>query len=523
MSTSPESHPATGFREETLEASAGQLELQGPSLLDSVVGVSRDKAAAQDGRLQRFLSETRPGKALESWFGRLPRVDKRTLTERLNRDVASIDQLLTEQINAILHHPRFQKLEASWRGLEYLVDRCGEEADQNIKVKVLPASWKDLERDFERATEFDQSQLFRKVYEQEFGNPGGEPYGVLLGDYEIHPAPGPGHPHDDIGILQSISQVAAAAFCPFITAAGPEMFGLDEFGTLEHSLNHAKTLEQTEFLKWRALRETEDSRFLGLVLPRVLMRKPFQDDGRRVDQFCFREDVSGPDRSKYLWGNAVYAFGGVVMRAHAEAGWLADIRGVRRDTEGGGLVTGLPAHCFGTDRFGIAPQQSTDVVITDALEKELSDLGFMPLCDCKDTEYSAFYSNPSIQKARKYDRAGATANAKISAMLQYMLCVSRFAHYVKVLGRDKTGTFAEAENMEQFLRNWIMRYVTADGEATPDVKARFPLREANVQVREQPGRPGSFQCVMHLSPHYELDELNATVRVVTELAPPRTV
>jgi len=502
-------------------AQAAPAEIARPSLIDEIVEASGVSSSLVGNRLERFLREPSLAKSLISWLGRWPQDDKEQVVRLLNRDVALIDRLVNEQLNAILHHPDFQRLEASWRGIRYLVDRAGEEGEPNVKIKVLSATWRELERDFERAAEFDQSQMFRKLYEEEFGNPGGEPYGILLGDYEIHPRPSGQHPHDDMAILASLAQVAAAAFCPFITSVSPTMFGLDDFGGLEQRLDHAKTLDQIEYVKWNALRKTEDSRFVGLTLPRVLMRLPYEDDGTRVDRFCFREDVGGLDRGKYLWGSAAYAFGGVLTRAFAESGWLADTRGVQRDIEGGGLAVGLPVHSFRTDKTGVAIKFSTSVVVTDELERELSELGFVPLCDCKDTEYSAFYSNPSIQQPKKYDRPAATANAKMSAMLQYTLCVSRFAHYVKVLGRDKIGVFSEPAELERFLDGWIVTYVTTDEDASPQVRARFPLREARVEVKEQPGKPGAYQCIMHLAPHYELDELTATVRIATELAPPR--
>ncbi|MCY2988641.1 MAG: type VI secretion system contractile sheath large subunit [Planctomycetota bacterium] len=495
--------------------------LTAPSLLDSLRVSAGKGAATGDSRLDLFLREPSPARAIRLWLGASADLDKEQLVRRLNREVAVLDQLLNQQLNAILHQAAFQQLEASWRGLHYLVERVDEEGQRNIKIRVLNASWRELDRDFERAIEFDQSHMFRKIYEDEFGQPGGEPYSVLLGDFEIRPRPAPGHPHDDLALLASFAQVAAAAFCPFVAAASPSMFGLDNFGGLEYQLDHAQTLQSLDYLKWNALRKTEDARFVGLALPRVLMRLPYEDDGTRVDRFCFREEVSGPDRSKYLWGNAAYAFGGVLIRAFAETGWLADIRGVQQDVEGGGLVTELAAHSFGTDKRGVALKASTDVVVTDVLERDLNQLGFLPLCDCQGTEFSAFYSSPSIQQPRKYDRAAATANARLSAMLPYVLCVSRFAHYLKVLGRDRTGAFSEPGELEQFLQSWIMRYVTSDSEASPEVKAKFPLREAKVEVRADPGKPGSYQCVMHLTPHYALDELAATVRLATELSPPR--
>lgn len=474
-------------------------------------------------RLDRFLRAPNVGAALHQWFGgSVDELSQDEIVRRLNRSVAVIDELLNRQLNTILHHPSFQKLEASWRGLYYLTQRTAEAADGNIKIKLLNASWKEIERDFERAVEFDQSQVFKKVYEHEFGMPGGEPYGVMIADYEIFPVPSPEHPHDDMSVLRSLAKVGAAAFCPIISNAHPAMLGMDSFAGLEHTINHSRTLEQQQFLAWKSLRNDDDSRFLALALPRTLMRTPYQDDGSRVDRFCFREDVSGPDASKYLWGGAAFAMGEVLIRSYADAGWLADIRGLQRNVERGGLVTNLPVHCFGTDKLGVAPKCSTDVIVTEELEMQLSELGFLPLCHCKDTEYSVFYSSQSIQKPKKYDRSIATVNARISSMLQYMLCVSRFAHYVKVIGRDKTGSFAEHSELEDYLQRWIVNYVTADVEASPDVKARRPLRDAEVRVTGMPGKPGAYHCVMHLAPHYELDEMSATVKLVAELTPAST-
>lgn len=491
------------------------------------------ESAAETGRigsmLERFLSAASPSDALREWLGPWRPTDKQQLALRLNRDVAVIDQLLNDQLNALLHHPKFQQLESSWRGLKYLVNRTIEEDTANLQIRVLNINRRELERDFERAIEFDQSQIFRKVYEEEFGKPGGQPFGLLIGDYEFHPRVSAEHPHDDMTLLRHLAQVAAAAFCPFVGGASPAMFGLDDYSGLELSLNHERTFSAPEFMQWNSLRQIEDARFLGLALPRVLMRLPYDVDcsleyrseGAKVDRFLFREDVSGPDRRKYLWGNAAYAFASNVMRAFARSGWFADIRGVQRGVDGGGLVTDLPVHSFSTDRQGIAIKSSTDVVVTDTLEKHLSELGFLPLCDCKDTEFSAFYSAHSIQKPLRYDRPEATRNAEISARLQYMLCVSRFAHYIKVLGREKIAAYQEAQQFEHELHEWVTRYVTPDAEASMESKARHPLRDARIQVADTPGRPGAFQCVMHLSPHFELERMVASVRLATEIAPTR--
>ena len=439
----------------------------------------------------------------------------------LNRHVAELDAMLDRQVNAIIHHPVFQKLEASWRGLAYLIEQGDE--DDHIKVRILNVSWKELAKDAERAIEFDQSQLFRKVYGEEFGTAGGEPFGVLLGDYEIHPWPSAEHAVDDLETLSAVSHVAAAAFAPFVAAIHPSLLGLNRFAGLEQPANLSRTIGQKEFLKWRAFRDTEDSRFVGLTLPRVLMRVPYGDDGSRMDGFRFEEDVAGPDLDNYLWGNAAYAFGTVLIRAFAASGWLANIRGVEEGKDSGGLVKGMAVHNFSTDKQGVAPKCSTDVIVTDQQESELSELGFIPLCHCKDTEYSAFYATHSAQKPKEYDDTIASTNARISSMLQYTLCVSRFAHYLKVAARDKIGAFTEAEEVEDFLYRWLQKYVTSDSQADADVKARFPLREASVRVREHPDKPGGYVCVAHLWPHLELDDLAAALKVRTELTPGRAV
>jgi type VI secretion system protein ImpD len=484
------------------------------------------RPAGEDARplLRQFLEERSPAQALRHWI-RLTAApgrpaSKEQVARSLGRAIARLDAILTKQTNAILHHPKFQKLESAWRGLRYLVEQA--EGAENVKIRVLSVSWKELSRDAERAVEFDQSQLFRKVYSEEFDTPGGEPFGVLLGDYEIRHRLTEEHPVDDVATLKAISGVAAAAFAPFIASAHPSLFGMNEFATLEQPLNLPRAFDQLEYLKWQEFRSSEDSRFVGLALPRVLMRLPHMEGSGRTDGFCFREDVAGPDREKYLWGNAVYALGAVLIRSFSQSGWLADIRGVRRDEEGGGIVCGLPVHSFATDKRGVATKTSTEVVISDRQESELSRLGFIPLCHCTDTEFSAFYTNQSVQKPRAYDEPAATMNARLSTMLQYTLCVSRFAHYIKAIARDKMGTFSGPEECEDFLHRWLQKYVTPDSEASAEVKARHPLREAQVQVSEHPAKPGSYRCTAHLWPHFELEELAATLKLTTELTQGRT-
>jgi type VI secretion system ImpC/EvpB family protein len=490
--------------------------------MDSVLEATQARRAQVGGLLDEFLREPSPWHALLLWLGpsareRVP--SKTQIARQLVRDLARLDAVLTAQVNAILHHPGFQRLEGSWNSLRYLVGQVP--AGENIKVRMLSVTWKELTRDLERALEFDQSQLFHKIYDDEFGMPGGEPFSVLIGDYEVRHRPGPEHPYDDVTTLTRISSVAAAAFAPFIAAVHPSVLELESFAELERPLNLAKTFEQLDYLKWRAFRQTEDSRFVGLTLPRILLRVPYGDEGPRVDGFRFREEVGEPDRHQYLWGSAAYAFGVVLVRAFSESGWLADIRGVRTDGAGGGMVTGLPVLTCPTDRAGLVPRCSTEVMITDAQEQELGDLGLIPLCHCPDTDIASFYGNQSAQRPKSYDTRAATANARLSAMIQYMLCVSRFAHYLKVLARDKVGSFQGPSECEDFLHRWLTNYTLADDAADLETKARFPLREAQVQMREHPGKPGKYLAVFHLRPHFQLDQVVTSVRLTTEVAPVR--
>ena len=480
-------------------------------LIDSAILATDRAVPPPQFTLDAFLAENDSWRALLRWLRR-GHWTPRQIVEDLDNAVAAIDERLNAQLNAILHDPAFQRLEASWRGLHFLVD--GAAGQPGVKVRVLNLAWPELVRDLDRAIEFDQSQIFKKVYSEEFGTPGGEPYGAILADYAFsHRLSG------DMEAIESLSHVAAAAFAPIVMGTDPSLFGLDDFAAMAEPNDLARHFQQLEYLKWRQFRETEDARFVGLVLPRVLMRRPYRDDGRRFDAFRFHEQVEGPDNARYLWGNAVYALGSVLVRAFAESGWLASIQGVERGVETGGLVTGLPQDTFAGDPRGVAAKYSTDVLITDRDEKTLGELGFMPLCFCKDTPWSAFFGSASVQQPKVYDELTATVNARLSSMLQYMFCVSRFAHYLKVIGRNRVGSFATADEVQRYLQRWLVGYTIEDDEATSYAKARAPLREGRVEVRERPGRPGRYYCVMHLRPHFQLDQVVTAVRLVTEITP----
>ena len=486
-------------------------------------GPERDRSVSA---LDAFLAEPDPERARRMWLGApldgpMP-YNSGQVRWLIVRDIAEIDRIIGVQLDAVLHHPRLQQIEASWRGLSYLVDRL--EATRGgegppVKIRVLDASWKDVSRDIERAAEFDQSQIFKKVYDAEFGTPGGEPYGLLLGDYEVSHRPFPGHPTSDIAALDGLSHVAAAAFAPLVVGGHPGLLGLDRFSELDQPIDLARNFQQIEYVRWNSLRKSEDSRFLAITMPRILMREPYDDDGTRRGAFPYQEDMSGDEGRTRLWGTAVYLFGGVVVRAFGTHSWPAGIRGVPKNRDGGGLVTGLVTERFDTDKGSFARRCPSDVIITDRLEKELSDLGFIPVSSCRDSADLAFYSCPSIQVPQKYETAAATANARISSVLQCILTVSRFAHYLKMIGREKVGSFATAAQIESQLDAWIGKYCTRSETASADMRAQRPLSEAKIEVREHPGKPGVYACIVHLKPHFQVEHIVSAVKLVTEFAP----
>lgn len=426
----------------------------------------------------------------------------------INARIAEIDRLVSAQMNEIMHHEDFQKLEGSWRGLQHLVKSSL--TGPQLKIRVMSATKKDLLKDFERALEFDQSSLFKKIYEEEYGTFGGAPYGALIGDFEF------GNHPQDMALLENLSGVAAAAHAPFLSAASPDMFGWDTFSEMTEVRDISKIFDRMEYMKWRSFRESEDSRFVGLTLPHVLGREPYGAATRPTESFRFEEDVDGTDHKKYLWTNAAYAMGVNLTTAFSMHGWCVAIRGV----EGGGLVDGLPTHTFETDEGEVAMKCPTEVAITDRREKEFSDNGFVPLVHCKNTDYAAFFATQSANKPKKYDTDEANANARLSSQLQYIFATSRFAHYLKSMVRDKIGSFMSREEAELFLNRWIKNYVLANDVAPAAQKAKYPLREARIDVAEVPGKPGAYRAVAFLRPHFQLDELSVSLRLVADLPPP---
>ena len=481
-------------------AKPAEEQLVEKGLLDQIVDegrLARDPAARERGKnlVKEFVSQVLEGAITVS----------RDTEAMINARIAQIDHLLSIQLNEVLHHPSFQKLEGTWRGLRYMMDQT--ETSVMLKIKVLNCSKRELLRDLQRAAEFDQSAAFKKIYEEEFGIFGGDPFGALVGDYEFTKHP------EDIELLEKMSQVAAGAHAPFLTAAGPELLNMDSFTNLDQPRDLAKIFDTTEYAKWKSFRQSEDSRYVGLCVPHVLLRLPYGKETKVVDGFNYEEGVDGTDHSKYLWGNAAWALGARLTNSFALYGWCASIRGV----EGGGLVEGLPAHTFKTDEGDIALKCPTEIAITDRREKELADLGLIPLVHCKGTDYAAFFSAQSAQKPKMYDTDSANANARLSTQLPYIFAVSRIAHYMKAIMRDKIGSFMSRSDCERFLNRWMMQYVTEDDNASPTTKAQYPLREARVEVAEVPGKPGVYRAIAFLRPHFQLDELTVSLRLVAEL------
>ncbi len=426
------------------------------------------------------------------------------LTER----VACKDKLLACQLDAILHAEAFQELEAVWRGLHYLVFNT--ETSDRLKLRLFNASFKELRTDLERAVEFDQSLLFKRVYEEEYGTFGGEPYSCLLHVHEY------GLSAVDLGVLQKMAEVAAAAHTPLLSAASPQLFGLGSFPDLPLPRDLHKIFQSADYIEWRSFRVKDDSRYVTLCLPHLLMRLPYGNDTDPVETFVYEEDVAGPSPDRYLWGNAAFALAACITAAFAKYGWTAAIRGY----EGGGAVENLNVYKYRQTNGETVALCPTEVSITDRREKELSDLGFIALIYRKNSDKAAFFSGQTVHKPPVYTSDTANANARISARLPYLLNASRFAHYVKANMRDKVGSFMTADNVSKYLNNWISQYVLLSDDAGDDIKARYPLREARVDVSEDPGNPGAYKCVIFLRPHFQLEELTASIRLVAELPPP---
>lgn len=481
-------------------AGAATETAEGPSLIDQVISATRpqDKGDADRAKdyFKQFLGQAvKPGQVVS-----------KDVEQNIKFWISAIDQKLSSQLNAVMHSPEFQKLESTWRGLKYLVSNS--ETGETLKIRVLNVTKKDLLKDLEKASEFDQSALFKKVYEEEYGQLGGQPYGMLVGDYEFGRGP------EDVSLVKMISQVAAASHAPFVAAASSKMFNMEKFTELSAPRDLAKIFDGVEYAQWKSFRESEDSRYVALTLPHVLGRLPYGANFTQVTEFNFEEQVDGRDHDKYLWMNAAWAYAARVTDAYSKDGWFMRTRGV----EGGGKVEGLPVHTFPTDDGDVAMKTPTEIAISDRREFELSNLGFLPLLHSKNRDFAVFMGAQSAQKPKTYFDPSANANAELSTKFNYMLSISRFAHYLKVMARDKIGSMMEVSDMNRWLNDWIMNYVVGNPEtASEATKAQKPLAAAEVRVQEVKGKPGWYEAVAYLRPHYQLEALATSMRLVAEI------
>lgn len=422
--------------------------------------------------------------------------------------IAEIDRKLSEQVNLIIHHAEFQQLEGAWRGLHHLVTNT--EVDEMLKIRVMNITKKELHRNMRRykGVGWDQSPIFKKVYEEEYGQFGGEPFGCLVGDYHFDHSP------PDVELLGEMAKVSAAAHCPFISGASPALMQMESWQELANPRDLTKIFTNTEYAAWRSLRESDDSKYIGLAMPRYLARLPYGAKTNPVDEFDFEEETDGGDHSKYCWSNSAYAMAVNINRSFKYYGWCTAIRGV----ESGGAVDNLPAHTFPTDDGGVDMKCPTEIAISDRREAELAKNGFMPLVHRKNSDVAAFIGAQSLNKPSEYYDADATANANLSARLPYMFACCRFAHYLKCIVRDKIGSFKERSDMERWLNDWILNYVDGDpANSSQETKARKPLAAAEVQVEEVEGNPGYYTSKFFLRPHYQLEGLTVSLRLVSKL------
>jgi type VI secretion system protein ImpC len=491
MSSAEQAQAASAAAEQTTDAT---------NLLDEVIKATRPQSDKEQERardyFRQFLDQVvKPGQVVS-----------KDVETNIKTWIGEIDKNLTAQLNEIMHDAAFQKLESTWRGLHYLVHQT--ETSTTLKIRVLNIKKQELFKDLEKAVEFDQSSLFKKIYEDEYGQLGGQPFGMLVGDFEF------GRNAEDINLLKMISGVAAAAHAPFVSAASPKLFNLDSFAELSNPRDLAKIFDSVEYAAWKSFRESEDSRYVALTMPRVLARLPYGENFKRVTEFNFEERVDGKDHHSYLWMNAAWAYAARITDAFAQYGWLAKTRGV----EGGGKVEGLPVHTFPTDEGGVAMKCPSEIAISDRREFELSNLGFLPLLHSKGNDFAVFMGAQSCQKPKVYFDAAANANAELSAKFNLILNTSRFAHYLKVMARDKIGSFMEVGQCGVWLNTWINQYVLANPELVgDDEKAKKPLAEAKVNVRAVPGKPGSYEAVAYLRPHFQLETLATSMRLVAEV------
>ncbi len=490
---------STGGETQAAGAAASTTEVDATDLLSQVVAATRPQSDQEADRAKDYFKQfigsvVKPGQVIS-----------RDVESSIKHWIGEIDKKLSAQLNEVMHAPEFQKLEGTWRGLNYLVHQS--ETGESLKIRVLNVTKKELFKDLERAAEFDQSSLFKRIYEEEYGQLGGKPYGMLVGDYEFSRSA------EDVALLKMISGVAASSHAPFISNASAKMFSMDSFTELSGPRDMAKIFDSVEYASWKSFRESEDSRYVALAMPRVLARLPYGEDFKTVSEFNFEEFVDGKTHEKYGWMGAAWAYAARITDAFAQHGWMARSRGV----EGGGKVEGLPVHTFPTDDGDVAMKCPTEVAITDRREFELSNLGFMPLIHSKGNDFAVFMGAQSCQKPKTYFDPTANANAELSSKFNLILNTSRFAHYLKVMARDKIGSHMDLGQCTTFLNDWIGEYCVNPNGASDAIKAKRPLAEGSVEVREVRGKPGFYEAVAYLKPHFQLEGLSTSMRLVAEV------
>jgi type VI secretion system protein ImpC len=474
-------------------------ELVAPDVLSQMfdtMKVSDDDKAKQNAKtmLEAFVTSLTQGKTVS-----------KDVENRIKYVIKEIDEKMSAQVNEILHHEKFQKVEGTWRGLAHLVYNT--ETSTSLQLKVMNITKDEIRSDLEKAEEFDQSQMFKKIYEEGYGVLGGNPFGLLVGDYDFDV-----RRSTDMAVLKGMAGVAASAFAPFVSAVSPKAFNMDRYSELSGPRDLAKIFTGPDYANWEEFRESEDSRYVALTCPRVLGREVYGAKFKPVAEFNFEENVDGTNHDKYLWMNSAWTYASRITDCFAKYGWMARTRGV----EGGGKVEGLPVHTFPTDQGDVAMKCPTEVAITDRREQELEKLGFLSLIHCKDKPFAAFMSATSCQKAKKYDRPEATANAVLSTKFNLQLCVSRFAHFLKVMVRNRIGSYMEREEMENWLNRWISNYVLLTPGAGDELKAKMPLAWAQVKVVDVPGQPGVYRAVAHMRPHFQLEAIDISLRMVAK-------
>lgn len=437
----------------------------------------------------------------------------------VNVAIAETDKKIQNQLNEILHHPKLIELESSWRSLFDLVNfSLGR---KSTKIRVFDVKWSEITKDVNRAVEFDQSQLFQKIYSDEFDIPGGEPYGTLIADFNIAHKANNEHRYDDVPTLERLAEIASASFSPLLINASPELFGLDNFDKLTQPINFSDIFKESEYTAWNRLRAHSDTRFLGVTLPRVLLRTPYSLEIDSIGGIRYAESDASASKKHYVWGKANFALAKVLIREFSEVGWFSHIRGVHRDKFAGGVVPDLTVDFFATDKNELANKPISDVIISDNKERELSELGFIPFCQCYNLPMGAFHTTPSLHKPKIYEKREITINEKVASSLQHVLCGSRFAHYIKVMARDKIGSYVREDECTSLIQNWLNEYTVSQEDAEWQMQAKYPLRKAAVSVKENPNKPGSYWVNIDLQPHYQADSLVSELHLTTELTPPR--